>query len=117
MPPLSSKEEAPDTHRGAGDTGEHAKDGEENLARQEIQGTEHEAEFQESFADIEAQCTTLLDLGFLILGDGILLDFLGIAGVFAPGSLQLLYRSLGLGPIRTQFLHYPPAHFAGIFSN
>src|SRR5450432_4875260 len=85
---VSSKQIAPDGNDGSRHACEHAEDGEQALARQEIQRAEDQAELQQSLADVIAQCAVFLDRGLLLLGASVFLDFLGVRRVLGSSSLQ-----------------------------
>src|SRR6185437_14420295 len=112
-----SKQASPHGHRGTEDGGEHSEHGKEILARQEIQGAQHQAEFQESFADVEAQRAALFAAGFLVLRSRIALNLLGVAGVFEAGGFEFLRRDFDPGGVRAQAAQQRQRYFAGVLAN
>src|SRR6202021_1446991 len=97
-----SKEVAPNPYYRAGDRSEHAEEGEKTVPREEIEGTEHETQFQQPLADVVLEGASFLDIALVVLCLGVLLDLLGVRGKLGAGRLELLHGGLQLGGRRTQ---------------
>src|SRR5580692_8673944 len=110
-----SKQEAPNSYCRSGNRSEHAEDGKKPVPREEIEGTEHETELQQPLADIVFEGASFLDIAFLILCLGVLLDFLGFRSIFGSGRLELLHGGLELGGVGTQGMQQGHGDLALIF--
>jgi hypothetical protein len=85
----TSKQETHDAESGAGGARDEAENRKKGLARQKIQGTQHQAEFEQTLADVESQSATLLGDGFGVLGGGVLLLLFGVAAYLSRACSSL----------------------------
>src|ERR1700679_575083 len=112
-----SKQEAPNSYCRAGNRSEHAEEGEKTVPREEIEGTEHQTELQQPLADVVLEGASFLDVAFLILCLGLLLDLLCFCGKFGAGRLERLHGGIELGGVAAQSLQQGHGDLDLIFAN